>query len=54
VDHQDAIVAWVLAALVVLVVGACTPVQALMGVAVGGAATAGGPVVQRWYEQRRR
>jgi hypothetical protein len=54
VDQQDAMLAWILAALVVLVVGACTPVQALLGVAIGGAATAGGPVVHRWYVQRRR
>jgi uncharacterized membrane protein len=52
--EQNAIVAWTLAAVVVLVVGACTPVQALLGMAIGYTATLGGPVVHRWYEQRRR
>jgi Flp pilus assembly protein TadB len=52
--EQNAIIAWTMAALVVLVVGACTPVQALLGLLVGYTATHGGPVVQRWYEARRR
>jgi len=52
--EQNAIIAWTLAALVVLVVGACTPVQALLGVSIGYTATLGGPVVHRWYEERRR
>ncbi len=52
--EQNAIIAWTLAALLVLVVGACTPVQALLGVCIGYTATLGGPVVHRWYEQRRR
>jgi Flp pilus assembly protein TadB len=52
--EQNAIMAWTLAAVVVLVVGACTPVQALLGIAIGYTATLGGPVVHRWYESRRR
>jgi hypothetical protein len=52
--EQNAIIAWTLAALVVLVAGACTPLQALLGVSIGYTATLGGPVVQRWYEARRR
>jgi hypothetical protein len=52
--EQNAIIAWTLAALVVLVVGACTPVQALLGMSIGYTATLGGPVVHEWYEARRR
>ena len=52
--EQNAIIAWTLAAGLVLYVGACTPVQALLGVSIGYTATLGGPVVRRWYEERRR
>ncbi len=52
--EQDAIIAWTLAAGLVLFVGACTPVQALLGVSIGYTATLGGPVVHRWFEEHRR
>ncbi|MGZ8766364.1 MAG: hypothetical protein ACXW2C_11820 [Acidimicrobiia bacterium] len=52
--EQNAIIAWTMAALVVLLVGACTPVQALLGLSIGYTATLGGPVVHRWYEAWRR
>lgn len=52
--EQNAIVAWPLAALVVLLVGLCTVSQALVGVAIGYSATLGAPVLQRWYDDRRR
>lgn len=52
--QQDAIVAWPLAALVVLLVGLCTWSQAVVGVVIGYSATLGAPAVQRWYDERRR